>query len=109
MWTVSHLPFVIVPNDGRSPQSLENSHLYFMRRQLNQSVKSRGEAFQRLTRQSDDQIRMNMDPGSLTQPAQVLFDQDVILTAAISFIASPPKLPAPPTRRFWPATWSSTS
>jgi len=42
--TVNHLPFAIVPDDGRSPQTFQNADLNFLRVQGHQPVKTGGKA-----------------------------------------------------------------
>ena len=60
VWAVNHRPLLVVPDDRRAAQTLEDADLDFLRPKRDQPIESRAEALHCFTRQTDDQIRMNV-------------------------------------------------
>ena len=61
MRVVNHLPFRIVPDNGRAAQAFQNADLDFLRAERDEPVKAGGETFHRFTGQADNQIGVNVD------------------------------------------------
>jgi len=71
---VGHLPFLIVPNDWRPTEALQNSHLNFLRTKCDQAVKSSSEAFHRFAGKPGDQIGVDMDAGLASKKMKIVLE-----------------------------------
>ena len=61
MGVVNHLPFGVMPDDGRAAQPFQNADLDFLRAERDEFVKAGGKTFQRFARQADNQIGVDVD------------------------------------------------
>jgi hypothetical protein len=79
---VSHLPLRIVADDGRSPETLEDSHLDFMRVQSDESVKAPAETLDGFAGQTDNEIGVDVHTGFAAEKTKVIIQLSHVLTAA---------------------------
>src|SRR4030095_4279942 len=57
---IDHLPLGIMTNDRRSAQALEDPPLDLLRAHCDQTIESSGEALDRFSGQTNDEIRVDM-------------------------------------------------
>ena len=69
-------------DDGCPAQSFQNPDLDFLRMEGDQTVEARAEAFNRLARQADDQIGMDVNGGPAPQEMKVVGELLVVLPPA---------------------------
>ncbi len=81
MGAVHHVPGGVVTHDRRASESLEDPHLDFVRDEGDQPVEALAKAGHILSRQADDQVRVQMNAGLAAEPCQVLFHRHEVLTA----------------------------
>ena len=82
MRVVNHLPFGVMPDDGRAAQPLEDAHLDFLRTERDQPVEAGGKTFQRFARQPDNQVGVDMHAGFVAQKMEIVRQPLIILPAA---------------------------
>src|SRR5437870_3140516 len=82
MRLVDHLPFGVVADNGSAPQPLQDAYLDFLRTQRHKPIESRSETFQCFSRQSHDQIRVNVNTCFIAEKSKVVVEASVILMAA---------------------------
>ena len=90
LWVVVHAKFRRMPCDRRAAQAFQNAELNFMRTPGVEFVKALREAVHRLTRQSGDQVNMQMRVAVLAQPPNIFlrfgevgFARDVALHGGV--------------------------
>ncbi len=85
MWTVDHLPLRVMSYDRCPAEPLQNADLDFLRTQRKQTIETGSETFERLAGQSDDQVRMDMDPCFLAEESEVCLELVVVLSSTDQF------------------------
>ena len=54
MRAIGHLPFRVMPHDGRATQPFQDADLDFLRAERDKPVEARAKTFHRFARQADD-------------------------------------------------------
>src|SRR5437773_3313181 len=79
---IDHPPCRVMTSDWCAAQPLQNPDLNLLRMESEQTIESRGKAFQRFARQSDNQIGVNVNAGAGTKETQVVGEPVIVLPAA---------------------------
>ena len=79
---VNHLPFGVMPDNGRAAEPFQDADLDFLRLEGDQPIKARGKTVQSFTGQTRNQIRMEVNAGATAQELEMIGELGVILPPA---------------------------
>src|SRR5262249_17831599 len=79
MRIIGHLPFSIVSNDWCAAQPLEQAHLNLLRPKRNEPVETCSKTIERLSRQTHNEISMDVHARMLAEKSQIVLQSLVIL------------------------------
>ena len=79
MRVVDHLPFGIVPDDGRAAETFEDADLDFLRIEGDETIESGGKIFDAFAGQANDEVGVDMNACLLAQEMEIVLEAGVIL------------------------------